>query len=90
MAKRSISLNHAKCAVDLIWVQIPIYTIVDEDLIRRAAHAAAQSSSENARWELHPNQIYLYALGLAAQRTGVDLIYAMVMSNHELCGAPHK
>ena len=64
-------------------MQIPIYTIVDEDLIRRAAHAAAQSSSENARWELHPNQIYLYALGLAAQRTGVDLIYAMVMSNHE-------
>ena len=29
------------------------------------------------------NQIYLYVLGLAAQRTGVDLIYAMTMSNHE-------
>ena len=29
------------------------------------------------------NQIYLYVLGLAAQRTGVELIHAMAMSNHE-------
>ena len=29
------------------------------------------------------NQIYLYVLGLAAQRTGVKLIHATTMSNHE-------
>ena len=28
------------------------------------------------------NEIYLYALGLAAERYGVDLIYAMVLNNH--------
>jgi REP element-mobilizing transposase RayT len=28
------------------------------------------------------HDIYLYALGLAAEKYGVDLIYAMVMSNH--------
>lgn len=29
------------------------------------------------------NQIYLYALGLAAKHAGVDLMHATVMSNHE-------
>ena len=29
------------------------------------------------------NQTYLYVLGLAAERTGVDLIHAVTMSNHE-------
>ena len=30
-------------------------------------------------------QLYLYVLGLAAMRTGVDLIHALLMSNHEHC-----
>ena len=36
------------------------------------------------------NQIYLYALGLAAERSRVGLIHTTTMSNHHLCGAPHN
>ena len=32
------------------------------------------------------NQTYLYVLGLAAQRTGVGLVIAVTMSNHEHVG----
>jgi putative transposase len=36
------------------------------------------------------NNAFIYCLGEAAQRFGVDVVLATAMSNHYLCGAAHK